>query len=97
MTIKTKVTSDLDATFKAMLEMPQKVAKEAHKYFVSITPKRTGNARRNTLLKDTTILANYEYASNLDEGASKKAPDGMSEPTMQRLQGLVDKEIKKIR
>lgn len=45
------------------------------------TPKLTGNARQHTKLSGDSILAQYPYAVRLDNGYSKKAPDGMSKPT----------------
>ncbi len=51
-------------------------------YFHRITPRDTGNARRNTRLKDKQILADYGYAGKLDEGYSKQAPTGMSDPSI---------------
>lgn len=54
--------------------------KEALAEFKDLTPIRTGNARRNTYLQGNTIEANYPYAGKLDEGYSKQAPKGMTEP-----------------
>lgn len=51
-------------------------------YFHRITPRDTGNARRNTRLKEKEILADYAYAGRLDEGWSKQAPTGMSDPSI---------------
>jgi hypothetical protein len=48
-------------------KVPAMVMKEAVKVFVSNTPSKTGNARRNTSLSDTKINANYGYAQPLDE------------------------------
>jgi hypothetical protein len=92
-----KVTDDTNKMFKQMSELPQSVAKQAYEYFVSITPKRSGNARRSTRLQKTTIDANYNYASDLDDGKSKQAPSGMSEPTIKKLNGFLDTEVKKIK
>ena len=92
-----KVTNDTDKMFKQLTAVPRAVAKSAYDYFVSVTPRRSGNARRNTRLKDTTIDANYNYASDLDDGNSKQAPAGMSEPTIKKLAGFVDSAIKKIK
>lgn len=51
-------------------------------YFHRITPRDTGNARRNTRLKEKQILADYGYAGRLDEGWSRQAPTGMSDPSI---------------
>lgn len=92
-----KVTNDTAQTFKQLAALPASVARSAHAYFVAITPKRSGNARRNTKLDKTTIEANYPYASELDDGKSRQAPQGMSEPTMKKLAGFVAAEQKKIK
>lgn len=57
------------------------LSKGAHQVFVENTPKNTGNARRRTKLQGNTIIADYNYAGKLDEGYSKKSPQGMTEPT----------------
>jgi len=59
-----------------------KIPDEAYKVFVSETPVRSGNARRNTKLKNKKqIVANYAYAERLDTGWSKQSPEGMVKPT----------------
>ena len=66
-----------------------KLAGEAHKHFVSITPIRSGNARRNTNLVGNSIEANYPYAVRLENGYSKQAPKGMTEPTIEYIRNYV--------
>jgi hypothetical protein len=39
-----------------------------------------GNARRRTTLRNNAIEAEYPYAQRLDQGWSKQAPKGMTEP-----------------
>jgi len=92
-----KVTNDTAQMFKQMAALPPAVASSALAYFIAITPKRSGNARRQTRLDKTTIEANYSYASELDDGKSRQAPQGMSEPTMKKLAGFVAAEQKKIK
>jgi hypothetical protein len=70
---------------------------QAYKFFQSLTPIKSGNARRRTRLNNNKdIEARYDYASYLDEGSSKQAPKGMSEPTVVELKKLVARYIKKI-
>lgn len=64
----------------------------AHDEFVRNTPIRTGNARRRTRLQGSTIKANYPYAERLDQGYSRQAPQGMSEPTIE----FIRREIRQI-
>lgn len=71
------------------------VPKEAHDFWVKQTPKKTGNARRKTKLRGNTITADYPYAQPLDKGSSKQAPKGMSEPTLEFVERLLRKKIRK--
>jgi len=66
-----------------------KVAPEAHKFFVSETPIKTGNARRKTRLQGKIIKADYPYAKRLDEGWSRQSPEGMSKPTIQYIKDMI--------
>lgn len=68
--------------------------REAHTEFIKNTPKRSGNARRNTRLQDNKIIADYAYSQRLDEGYSKQAPEGMTKPTEQWIQREVDRRLK---
>ena len=60
---------------------PAQMAKLAYPVFVDATPERTGNAKRNTNLRNTAINANYPYAQRLDDGWSRLKPNGMTKPT----------------
>lgn len=73
---------------------PNKMAKEAFDYFRSVTPIRTGNARRSTRLQNDEIHANYPYAGRLDSGYSRQAPDGMTKPTEKFIQEYIRKQTK---
>jgi hypothetical protein len=70
----------------------KKIPQDAFRFFVSQTPVRTGNARRNTSLNKDTILADYPYAQRLDDGYSNQSPNGMTKPT----EAFVNREIKKL-
>jgi hypothetical protein len=73
-----------------------KIPGKAYQYFKvdAPTPIKSGNARRNTILKDHEIQANYPYAKRLDEGYSKQAPDGMSKPTIEEIRRMVDRVMR---
>lgn len=62
----------------------------AHEEFVRQTPVRTGNARRRTRLQGSTIKADYPYAERLDQGWSRQARDGMSEPTIEFIRRKIN-------
>lgn len=66
-----------------------KVSDIAYKAFVKNTPIRSGNARRNTKKSGHTINADYPYAQRLEEGYSKQAPQGMTEPTLEEVRKYV--------
>lgn len=72
------------------------VMKESGKFFQSKTPIRSGNARRSTTTKDTTITADYGYAARLDDGWSSQAPSGMSKDTLKDIDQRVDKLVRKL-
>lgn len=65
--------------------------KDAADHFQSTTPIRTGNARSKTKLDNNRIEANYHYATKLNEGYSKQAPKGMTEPTIEFIKDQVRK------
>ena len=65
----------------------------AYRYFRSITPKDTGNARRNTRQSNNEIRAEYPYARRLDNGYSKQAPKGMVTPTIEYLRKYIKDQL----
>lgn len=73
----------------------QKTPQEVYRYWVEKTPKRSGNARRRTVLRDDTISAEYPYAERLDQGWSSQAPTGMSRPTAQFFRNNTRKKVRK--
>ena len=79
--VKFKATTTLDK-LKTVQQQLANVPQEAYNYWRSITPYDTGNARRSTSLKGSTIEANYAYADRLDKGWSKQNQGkGMTKPT----------------
>ena len=70
--------------------------RDAEDEFRQLTPiarVNGGNARRRTQLKNNSeIVADYPYAQRLDEGWSKQAPRGMTEPFLKWSQRRI-KEI----
>jgi hypothetical protein len=86
------VNDGMTASLRRIQSEMSKLPAEAYNFWVKATPKKTGNARRQTKLNNGEIQANYPYAQRLDEGWSKQAPDGMSKPTEQ----FIDNRLKKI-
>jgi hypothetical protein len=70
----------------------EKIADVAYKTFKSVTPIRSGNARRKTKKEGKRIVADYPYAQRLEEGYSKQAPKGMTEPTIDAIRDYVFKK-----
>lgn len=73
---------------------PQALARVAYKEFYRITPIRTGNAKSNTDLRNNRIEADYPYAQRLDDGWSKQAPNGMTDPTIKYVKDYINKQGK---
>lgn len=65
-------------------------------YFQDITPKASGYARSKTRTQQNVIKADYGYAGRLDEGYSKQAPKGMSDPTIDKFESLLDAYIGRV-
>lgn len=89
MTIKFGVNIKSDAV-QSIAKMRQDLAQlpeQAHKFFVGITPKDTGSARKNTSRNGNIIHADYAYAQRLDNGWSKQyGGKGMTKPTTEFIQ-----------
>jgi hypothetical protein len=68
-------------------QLRQQLPQDAVAEFVRLTPRRSGNARRNTTLQNgTRIVADYPYAQRLNAGWSRiQAPFGMTIPFNQWL------------
>lgn len=73
---------------------PRKLAEEAYRVFHKVTPERSGNAKRNTRVRNNEIQADYAYAQRLDEGYSQLAPRGMTEPTIKHITEYVKRQEK---
>lgn len=96
MKIKIK-TDSVDKMLDKLLLMPEEVMESAYVFFRNQTPIREGNARNRTKLQGKlTIGAKYPYAGRLDEGWSKQAPKGMTEPTLKEIDKLVGNYVKRI-
>lgn len=72
-----------------------KLPKEAYDVFKGETPIKTGNARRRTRLQGEVIKADYDYATELDAGKSRQAPEGMTKPTEEYITRRVNQIMRK--
>ena len=89
-------SKDLKRKLNKLSDVKSTVMPKAFEYFRSITPIRTGRARKNTRLVQNEIQAQYGYAQPLDQGRSSQAPDGMSKPTSKQLDKLVLDYVRKM-
>lgn len=77
---------------KKLAQLPDVLLDEALELTRENTPSNSGYARRNTIKKGNSIVSDYPYAGRLDEGYSRQAPNGFTEPTIKQL----SKEAKNI-
>lgn len=70
------------------------LSKGAYEVFVENTPENTGNAKRKTRLAGDKIIADYDYSQKLDEGYSRKKPQGMTEPTEKWIEQELNRKNK---
>lgn len=92
----------VDKLFGQIKDLPSTVMEEGGAYFKSITPIDQGNAQNrtktNAKAKNPVIRAGYAYADRLDNGWSKQnGGKGMTKPTMDKLDELVDQYISRIK
>lgn len=99
--LKIQVNDGISKKIRLLEKDLPKIATAAERYFVAQTPVRTGNARRNTNLRNANsnkpvIHADYPYAGKLDEGSSSQAPKGMTKPTISYINKLIRQMIRKV-
>lgn len=92
-----RVTNNIGPNLRKKTSLIEFIPKNAYRHFKGVTPKRSGNARSKTDYKSTsfggTIEANYPYANRLNEGYSRQAPDGMTEPTVDHIRDQVRRRL----
>lgn len=91
-------TKQVDKLLDTLGDLPSDAMNKAYPYLKSETPKKTGNARRNTSHRSNSlkIKSKYGYAGRLDEGWSRQAPDGFTDPTIDFIQDYFDNQIRKL-
>jgi hypothetical protein len=89
-----QIRSEISPRLRQIDKQLQPIVKMAGRFFQDVTPRRTGNARRNTIVNNQSIEANYAYANRLNEGHSKQAPKGMTDPTINYLRRTVKKILR---
>jgi len=88
-------TREFDQLMKELEKVPADSVKQAGVFFKKTTPIRSGNARSKTKteVRASRIKADYPYAGRLDEGWSRQAPKGMSDPTIDYLEKIIDEKV----
>lgn len=84
-------SSKISGRLKDLEGKIDKLVDDAAEVFHDVTPIRTGNAKSKTKRDRNSIKANYHYATKLNEGYSKQAPKGMTEPTIEFIKDQVRK------
>jgi len=85
---------DITPSLRSKERELERLPEAAYKIFRSHTPIDSGRARRSTVLRKTVIDAAYPYATQLDQGRSNQAPDGMTKPTTDFLRRSLDRIFK---
>ena len=92
-----RVTNNLRRHEQKLKQLGRELPKDAYNKFKSETPIRSGNARNKTVFQNTSqggkITGNYPYANRLNEGYSRQAPDGMTDPTIDFIRAKVKREL----
>ena len=86
-----RLSNNIEARLKKVNARLATLPADAHKKFKSITPVDTGNAQRRTKLSDNSIVADYDYANQLNNGYSRQAPGGMTDPTIEYIRDQIRK------
>lgn len=94
-TTNVKFTDNISKVVSDLKQEAKDLPKVSLEKFRSLTPIKTGNARRNTALQGSKIIGAYNYSGKLDEGTSKQAPKGMVQPFDQWFKSYTEKQFRK--
>jgi len=87
-------SSDIIKLFDQLETSITKAWQETGTFFKNTTPVRTGNARSRTRTVGDRISGDYGYAGRLDDGWSKQAPQGMSDPSIEYFEKQIDNIVR---
>lgn len=86
--INDQISKELERIKRDLIKLPNDSANELKR----TTPIKSGNAKNKTTLKSKeSIVADYPYATRLDNGWSKQAPKGMTKPFDTWIRNKVNK------
>jgi hypothetical protein len=93
MTNLRRVTNQIGPNLTRKSRLLDDVPKDAYNEFKNVTPKLTGNAKQKTDFKEKafggSIEGNYPYVNRLNEGYSRQAPEGMTDPTIDSIRANI--------
>ena len=92
----TSFTKQMDKAKKAVADLPE-FAEDVMKAYTPIARVNGGNARRNTTLQGSSVVADYPYAQRLEDNHSPQTRgQGIIGPTERAIQKEVDRRLKGI-
>ena len=87
----TGVNTDINNLEKELEKLVKDVANDTYAFAKANTPVRSGNARKNwtekTSKSNFEVKNNVPYIERLDKGYSRKAPNGITMPTISQIKG----------
>lgn len=86
-----RTTNNIGRHAKREIRKLERVPRQAYNEFVRLTPKRSGNAKRNTNFSNDSIRGDYNYVNRLNDGYSKQRPEGMTDPTIDYIRRIIFK------
>lgn len=91
-------TKQVDKLLDTLGDLPSDAMNKAYPFLKSETPIQTGNARRKTSHKSNSlkIQSKYGYAGKLDDGWSRQAPGGFTDPTIDFIEDYFNNQIRKL-
>lgn len=89
-------SKDFEKTLRELGYIVDRNWRAAGNQFRQITPRRSGNAQSKSTYNSTEIRGDYPYAARLDEGYSKQAPGGMSDPAIRYFENGLESDIGKL-
>ena len=97
MTTSFKVnTKEVERLLDKLDTVAEEVIDLAYPILKNNTPVRQGNARNRTKQQGLTIKSDYPYADKLNNGWSKQAPKGFTEPTIKFMERFINARVGKI-
>lgn len=92
--------ADLKKLEREIISATENAMDDTYNFYKKKTPIKSGNARRKTKYTKSSdrykINSDYDYAERLDEGFSKQAPKGFTDPSFDYLEKQITSRFKRI-